>query len=385
MKKTYITMLYLVSCGINRIVPDKDKISNIDVEELFDLSSSHMLEVLVGTSLKRCGMTLPEMWTQKLSKSTRKAILFDDESKKLFDFMEQNGIWYLPMKGTVLQKYYPEIGMRQMSDIDVLFDKNFSDDIRKFMESQGYKTERIGTGVHDNYYKAPVYNFEMHRHLFDSATQPKFGDYYENLKTRLILCDNYSFRYRFTVEDFYIYMLAHAYKHYTGGGTGIRTLLDFYAYLISEEKNMDFEYICKECEILGLDEFERQSRFLCRKVFDSKMLDDFDELENFLSYNESEMLRYYLSSGTYGTYERLVTNKIKEYQTKTGTGSKFRYIWGRVFPDIETYKTDFPFFYKHKWLLPIGWLYRLLRMMFSSKRRSAVWKEVKIIKKTSSK
>lgn len=382
MKKTYNDMLYLVSCGINCIVPDRERICETDIEELFDLSAAHMLEVLVGTALKRCGVILPDNWTQKLSKSTRKVILFENEKKKLFDFLEQNNIWYLPMKGSILQPYYPEIGMRQMSDIDILFDETRCDEVREFMKAQGYTTESFGKGVHDDYQKAPVYNFELHRRLFDSVRQPELSAYYDDVRSGLILCDGSSFRYRFTAEDFYIYLLAHAYKHYTIGGTGLRTLLDFYVYLSAEESNMDLEYIRRECKTLRLDEFERQSRTLCKKIFDLKAIDDFCDLENRLSDEEIEMLEYYLSSGTYGTAERSVTNSIKKYKCEKGSVSRIGYIFHRIFPPAESYKSEFPFFYKHKWLLPVVWLYRMLRMFFTPKRRKAILREIKIINNT---
>ena len=53
----------------------------------------------------------------------RKALLFDAERKGILDFMEQRGIWYLPLKGVVLKDYYPAVGMRQMSDNDILYDE----------------------------------------------------------------------------------------------------------------------------------------------------------------------------------------------------------------------------------------------------------------------
>ena len=104
MKKECYAMIYLVACGVNRIKPDMKYISDIDMEVLFRLSTYHLVEVLAGTSLKEAGTALSEQWTQKLSKSMRKNILFDNERKKIFDFMEQSGIWYLPLTGRGLRR-----------------------------------------------------------------------------------------------------------------------------------------------------------------------------------------------------------------------------------------------------------------------------------------
>lgn len=44
--------------------------------------------------------------------------------------MEQRGIWYLPLKGIILKEFYPSVGMRQMSDNDILFDEAFAEQVR---------------------------------------------------------------------------------------------------------------------------------------------------------------------------------------------------------------------------------------------------------------
>lgn len=381
MNKVHYAMIYLTACGVNGIKPEQKYISDIDMEKLFRLSTSHLLEVLTGISLKNSGIKLSEEWTQKLSKSTRKNILFDNERKKLFDFMEKAGIWYLPLKGTVLKDYYPAVGMRQMSDNDILFDEAFSMEIRKYMESQGYTGESVGKGAHDVYIKEPVYNFELHRSLFDNAAQSRMNAYYADVKKRLLLNDGSSYGYHFTDEDFYIYIVAHAYKHYSGSGTGIRSLLDFYVFLNAKEQSMDFEYIQNECENLGFSGFEKQSRILCKKLFGADAPAGYEEFAGSLSEEELDMLGYYLSSGVYGTTERGIKNRIAEFNKKSGSTSKLRYLLGRLFPDMEIYRSYYPFFYRHKLLLPVGWLYRLVRMVFSKKRRNTAAKEIDIVRK----
>ena len=93
------------------------------------------------------------------------------------------------------------------------------------------------------------------------------------------------------------------------------------------------------------------------------------------------MLKYYLTSGVYGTLERGIENRVADFQKDNKSKSKFRYILSRIFPGMDTYKSAFPFFYKHKWLLSIGWLYRLIRMIFSKKRRNSAMKEFDVVRK----
>ena len=381
MDKTQYDIIYLVSCGVNGVSPAKEILNGLDMEKLYHISCSQFMDALVGTIIKRARVALPKEWNEHILKAVRKVVLFDTEREKLFSFMEQKGIWYLPLKGIVLKDYYPAVGMRQMSDNDILFDYSFCAEVQKYMKSQGYKAISVGVGNHDVYKKEPVYNFELHSALYNELHQDGWNEYYRNVKDRLVLNGSSSYGYHFTEEDFYVYIVSHAYKHYTGRGTGLRTLLDFYVYLKAKESSMDFEYIEKECEVLDIAGFEKINRSLCKKVFSVNTVIGEEDLEKLLSREEREMLLYYLSSGVYGTFERGIENQMRKFRNKNGSKSKLNYLWSRLILDMESIKRYYPFFYKHKVLLPLLLPYRLLGAMFDKSRRKNMVTELKVIKR----
>ena len=407
-------MIYLASFGINsKGKPDEKcleryRTNEENIKELFRMSAKHFIDALTGMTLKQAGVVLPKYWEERIVKAVRKVLLFDEERKKLCAWMDREHIWYLPLKGIVLKEYYPSIGMRQMSDNDILFDADAWESVQKHMCSEGYETESVGKGNHDVYQKAPVYNFEMHRSLYGRGNDERWVEYYSDIKSRLlsdqpeVVCDavhgasknttanqtesvnggNSSYGYHMSDEDFYIYSTSHAYKHYSGSGTGIRTLLDFYAYLNAKEELLDFDYIQTECRKLGIMDFEKCNRRLCRKVFSSQQIYDRVSFEQSLSVDEMEMLKYYLSSGVYGTFERMIENRIEKQKKTDGRGklSKLTYYWHRVFPGMELYE-NYPLLVKHKFLIPVYWFYRIVRLLFSKKRRNHILREVKAVKK----
>ena len=134
---------------------------------------------------------------------------------------------YLPLKGIILKDYYPSVGMRQMSDNDILFDADAWERMEKHMISEGYKAEYVGKG-HDE----------------------RWVEYYSDIKDRLIpdRTDDRCYGYHMSDEDFYIYITSYAYKHYSGSGTGLRTLMDFYAYLNAKGDTFNLDYIRTECK-----------------------------------------------------------------------------------------------------------------------------------------
>lgn len=383
-------MIYLASFGINsKGKPDEKcleryRTNEENRKELFRMSAKHFIDALVGTTLKRAGVVLPKYWEERMVKAVRKVLLFDVERKKLCACMDRERIWYLPLKGIILKEYYPSIGMRQMSDNDILFDADAWERVEKHMLSEGYETESVGNGNHDVYQKAPVYNFEMHRSLYGKGHDERWVEYYSDIKDCLIpdRADDRCYGYHMSDEDFYIYITSHAYKHYSGSGTGLRTLLDFYAYLNAKEDSLDFDYIRTACKKLGIDDFEQHNCILCRKVFAPQQTYNQDSFEQSLSADELEMLQYYLSSGVYGTFERMVANRMEKQTKADGKKnlSKLNYYRHRVFPGMELYE-NYPLLVKHRFLIPAYWFYRIVRMLFSRERRDYMLREVKAVER----
>lgn len=383
-------MIYLASFGINsKGKPDEKcleryRTNEENRKELFRMSAKHFIDALVGTTLKRAGVVLPKYWEERMVKAVRKVLLFDVERKKLCAWMDRERIWYLPLKGIILKEYYPSIGMRQMSDNDILFDADAWERVEKHMLSEGYETESVGNGNHDVYQKAPVYNFEMHRSLYGKGHDERWVEYYSDIKDCLIpdRADDRCYGYHMSDEDFYIYITSHAYKHYSGSGTGLRTLLGFYAYLNAKEDSLDFDYIRTACKKLGIDDFEQHNRILCRKVFAPQQTYNQDSFEQSLSADELEMLQYYLSSGVYGTFERMVANRMEKQTKADGKKnlSKLNYYRHRVFPGMELYE-NYPLLVKHRFLIPAYWFYRIVRMLFSRERRDYMLREVKAVER----
>ena len=145
-------MLYLLSCGVNKTKPQQNileqyKSDDRKLMQLYRFSKQHFVEALTGTVLKQVGVTLPDPWEKDMAKAVRKVILFDAERARILSFMEQRGIGYLPLKGIILKEFYPSVGMRQMSDNDILFDEAFAEQVREYMVSLGYEVISFGKAI----------------------------------------------------------------------------------------------------------------------------------------------------------------------------------------------------------------------------------------------
>ena len=369
MNKTAKDLIYLLSCAVNGITPDTEKVQAMDLEQLYRFAKAHTLRAAVFIALRSAGVQ-DSNFHQAYNKAVRKNVMLDVERTAIFAELERRGIWYMPLKGSILKELYPENGMREMSDNDILYDSTKQSEVKEVMLGMGYSAESVGKSHHDVYMKPPVLNFELHTLLFDNASD--FYAYYQNPKRLMIPDESSKYGYHFSDEDFYVYMLAHEYKHYSTGGTGLRSLLDRYVFLQNKGDSLDRAYIREQTEQLGLTDFEREQGELAEKVFSSTTFPELTE-------REQELLDYYLTSSTYGTITRTGENMVKKTYSKSKSKTKLEYIWRRIFPDMNHMKTWFPFFYKHKLLLPIGYIWRIIRAPFIRKER--IKAEMKALRK----
>ena len=91
-------LCYLVSCVFHNSIPDIDNFSSSDLRMLYELSKMHSTESLVYKALEKTTASrfepqLMAEWKTDRDRAVRNSILFDDERKKLIDFMEENKIW----------------------------------------------------------------------------------------------------------------------------------------------------------------------------------------------------------------------------------------------------------------------------------------------------
>lgn len=287
---------------------------------------------------------------------------------------------HMPLKGSILKDWYPKFGMREMADNDILFDATRRQQVRDIFVNRGYSIESYNkSSNHDAYEKQPIYNFEMHVALFheDCSTLQKK---YENVVDRLVQDEKLPFRYHFTPEDFYVFVVAHAYKHYSHGGTGIRTLADFYVMNRKLGKTLDWEYVESELRSLGILDYERDSRKLSQKLFGNTKT----VLRPELTEEENQMFAYYLGATTYGNLFNQTLHRMQEFQPDgepLTTKTKGKYIISRMFPNMEWCKCYAPVVYKFPVLLPFYWVWRLIYKGIT--KRKKVTQEIKALKAVS--
>ena len=357
--KKYIKLLGLY---LNKKEDPSFALDKNELSFFIKLSKHHSLMAFLYQAINNVKANVPSEALNELEQyylaNLRKSVLFDKERNELFASLKEKQIEYLPLKGIIIKNYYLDPYTREFADNDILFDDKGSALIRDYFKSRQYTVELYKKSNHDVYIKKPFFNFEMHRALFfPNEDNAKNVEYFKDYLNNSPIKDEYE--HYLTNENFYIYFLAHSYKHYHVSGCGIRTLIDIYLYL--KNNDLDFDYINKELAKLDLLDFSNDIKSLSFKLFDDQELND----------KEIEMLLFISSSGTYGTLEHSVSKGVKEK-------GKFGYMMKRVFPPYSFYKHAYPWAYYSFILIPIAWLCRFFRILFKNPKKAT--SELKMIK-----
>ncbi|MBR6514778.1 MAG: nucleotidyltransferase family protein [Clostridia bacterium] len=384
--KSGLDVIYLTSCALHGIIPDESAINKMDLEAVYTQAKRHKMLSVTCMALEPYWSKLePEIikkWRLSVNQAIKSSLAYSIEREKLCRFMDKNEIAYLPLKGIILQDVYPRLGMRQMVDNDILIDISKRHLVRDYMVKNGYSVDGYGKDIHDVYLKAPIYNFEIHVYLAIESVDALIYNYYLDIWQRLERPDKNRYEFRFSKEDFYIHILVHAYKHFNyTGGVGLKALSDIFVYLRKYGDTLNWEYIGTELKKINLTVFEKNISSLSKKIFDIDSLKQ-NNIELTLSDEERLQLKFFIDSGSFGSKDTMYRGMIDRFAGGDGKitkGSKIKYFLNRLFPTGPYIRENYPFFHKHKLLLPVLWVYRFFSKIFV--KSDHVKKEVKFIMK----
>ena len=345
MKPIWEQILSLLRCAITGCTGPQI-FDNTDWSKIYKIAKAHSITSILSFVVKSygCPPEVCHLFQTDRFKTMERRFLFQQEYSRLQLELNTRRIPFILIKGATLSRLYPDESMREFADYDILVSPEADYSVLPpIMHSLGYE---IHCGdVHDSYYKPPFLNFEIHKSLF--SKEYSFYPYFKDIFRRARPIKDYE--YGLTEEDFYCYILAHLYKHYSNSGSGLRSLTDIYLLKKHyQEHNISIPYdLLKR---LGLKEFENKFSEIAQKLFER-----FDSL----SYED---ISFILTSGTYGTTKHEIANALEKHG-KMGT------LRIKLLPRLETMKTSYPVLHTLPFLLPLCWIIRLIKCLFRKKSR----------------
>ena len=350
----FLVSLLRAALGGDAPVPPADT----DWENLYALAVQQKVEAMVCAALSDVRDVPQDVRARFLTaykKEISAQIVRRNEGMKIFNAFEVNGIDCVPLKGWVLQDMYPNPAMRYMCDLDILFKPEQSDDVRRVLEALDYVPQELG-GNPEVYYKKPIMNIEMHKRIVRDKT-----DYYDRIWERVRLAPLCAHTYSMTPEDYYLYMIAHFYKHFIGGGTGVRYVCDTEVWLRAHGDAMDRAFVDEQLAKSGYLDFERQVRALCGVWFHGANADD----------ALTAFSRKMLFCGVFGTAERAADNAVRtavqQMPGRSVRSKRLLYILTLLFPPLSVMRDVYPVLGRLPFLLPVFWIVRGVQRLFTGR------------------
>ena len=272
--------------------------------------------------------------------------------------LAEQGIEYIPVKGYVIKKLYPEPELRTMSDIDFLIREEDRIKVDEILKNLGYHREGLGSNVWT--YKRGMVTFEVHINLAGKKywNDVDYIEYFSKLFQKSRLIEGKTERH-LTREDHFLFLCFHLAKHLCSTGAGIRMILDIALYVKHYQKQMDWDYIWQEADKLKLKDFIENLIFICKQWFHIETTVFFKKME---IQTQSLFEEYVLSGGVFGFERDDSIRRLRKGIREEGSNGKFlvkiRALLYMAFPDRKHMKDFLPALEKHSVLLPVAWVKR---------------------------
>lgn len=356
-KRLLMALLRFEVCGAPVDPEVKAALSPELLEKLYALAGKHDLAHIAGQALSKLNLLGEDEISQKLKQAAMGALYryvrINYELAQICRVLEEAGIPFIPLKGSVLRELYPEPWMRTSCDIDILVRESVLEHATKLLaEKLNYRIgEKWGHDI--SLFSPSGVHLELHYAVIEDTQVVGSQVVLDHFWDSAVACEGCQFRYRVPDEMFYFYHIAHMAKHVHSGGCGIRPFLDLWIL------NHRMEYDKKKRAMLlskgGLLAFDEAAQKVAEHWFSGESYED----------SVAQLFEnYILDGGVYGSLE----NSIHVRRINT---SRLKYILSRIFIDSNFLKKMFPVMKKHPWLMPFCQVARWVKLLCDGKFRQA--------------
>ena len=308
------------------------------VKQLYMLASPNGLSLLLGQALSDLKLLGDDPVSQKIQARNMKLFGLQMQQEMAYaqicQCLETYEIPFVPLKGSVIRKYYPQSWMRTSCDIDILVRE---EDVSKAVSV--LKTELQYTQPADReYHDVALYSpqgvlLELHFSLKEN--HEKLDLVLAQAWEHVAPVAEHTYQKAFARPFFVHHILAHCAYHFMSSGCGARPLLDLW--LLKHRMGYEEEKVLELCRISGLETFYTQIMALADVWFAGA--ESSPELDRLAS--------YILHAGFGGSKENAAAAAVLK------TGGKSNYFAGRLFLPYDMLKEYYPELNDHKWLMPI--------------------------------
>ncbi len=321
---------------------------------------------LVFSGADKCGFKFDEDTQNKAANQLTRINRSFMGHKRVAQILEEAKIPYVIIKGVISSSYYPDPYVRPMGDVDVLVKK---EDLKKTCEvfkNKGFVLKKEDVDFdkkHHMNFMMGNQSIELHFELPgipENKMRKEIHSLTDDIFEKPVDYDSIYGKIKGPSPFHHgLIMLLHMQGHMQSGGMGLRHLCDWATFVGSFKEN-DFVSVFKEkLESIGLWYF---ACLMCQVSFYVGL-----DQEEWMG-NDEELAKILLeditSGGNFGRKDNERMNSAR-YLPKVQNGKKRKTQLGQyVSYGIGITPEIWPFFKKHKWLMPVGFVCYCVRTAY---------------------
>lgn len=331
--------------------------TNDELKALYKLSKSHDLVHIVADALIKRQLIEDENVKNVFEAAIMSAVFryenINGELETIKKALSEAKIPFIPLKGSVIRKFYPEPWLRTSCDIDVLIHENDVNAATEILTSKfGFTLE--DRAYHDySLYSSTGIHLELHFSIKENC---------KNLDKVLQCAWDYAipslespYEFVFTNEFILFHLYAHAAYHFVeGGGCGIRPFID--VKLLKQNIEYDAVKLTSLLSEAKISVFADNFDKLYRAWFDGG---EYDE-------TTLEMEAFVLNGGVYGNVQNRTATR------RTSKKGAFRNLWARLWLPYETLCEYYPKLKGRRILQPFYEIKRWFKLFKKDVRKRSV-------------
>ncbi len=325
--------------------------SEEELQQLFKLAKKHDLAHILALAINANSLlketdSCSKLFSKELMTAVYRYEITNHEFDVVCNALEAAKIPFMPLKGSVIRKYYPEPWMRTSCDIDILIQENDLEKAKKCLTENCNYTCGIQTPHDISFFSSSNTHIELHYNLIEDGRANGSQDVLKNVWQTSTVQEGKSYQYNMTDEMFYFYHIAHMAKHFDGGGCGIRPFIDLWLLdnIVKGNKEKR-DALLSEGNLL---KFADSARKLSRVWLEDEEYDAVSQ----------KMENYILRGGVYGVEE----NRIAVQQQKKG--GKLKYAFSKIWLPYAKIRHYYPTLGKYKLLTPLMEVLRWCKLVF---------------------
>ena len=347
-KEYFLKMIAAILC--EQSIPSCP--DDVNPSQLCKLASKNKVQGFLYLAIKNGSVTVPASveasFKQVYMTNLMRDVTQSEERENIRKHFSEENIDFMFLKGSHLKELYPAPEIRYMVDMDILVHEKDLKKGQDFLLSQGFE-QVMNNGKDIIFGKKPFLTIELHQMLF--VEDYFMHDYFTDTWKRSERVSEHE--YKMSINDLYVYVLAHLAEHYLEAGSCFRPMMDLFLMEKKLSETLDFNYINKQFKEIGIDRFAENVRNLYNCMFsDGEYDDDLETMENYIVLgapveNADEVARAALTKKSKG--KRLIET---------------------IFPSLKHMKLRYSILEKLPILLPIFWIVRIFEFVLSNDKNS---------------